>query len=1047
MEVRLIDRRVSGGSYVSDRIPARYALPLPQVCVISVEVRVVVDESATGIHRVNHEPAGPGLVQFDDGSGVGREYGRAARRQDIDRMMNPAGAARLAKAVMDGGGVSTGNREEQAFAFELVDNRRGGWPGRPFRRRLRESERGRSQDADQQAVQQLRHDSKIPFRPLSAEGKPLAFTDFAFLAFTPKTMTPRHLRALSALMISIFLAVACDNSEPDVPGSIQVVAGDAQTAAAGTAVPIAPSVKVVSTRGKPLGGIEVSFATTADGVVSPERQRTNAEGVATLSSWTLPKGAGSHQLTATVPGVPALIITATAAAGAPSKIERVSPEQLSATVATDVTPPPAVRVTDLHNNPVPNLAVNFSTTSNGQIRTPNATTDGSGIARSEGWTLGTVAGLQTVQASISMAGLAPVTFTADAIAGQPSRLEVVTQPSTSIAAGFPFKIQPVVDIQDIYGNRVMSAVGAVTASLESGSPLTLSGATTIQVVNGRALFRDLTVNTAGTVRLRFTANGLPEASSASFNVPAVSQCPGAVMSLNYVLGETARFITSATDAPMCFDFAMSINAGQQYLVQVENMSMSGNSDTGVFPGFASLQNGFDITLSTGPGIASNVVNRRSPSVPAGAVHTWDFGAGPIYEIEPAEPASGVRPAVVLRNGRPVDAIAGNAAIAVGDTVVAQLVGIPRLGIPDGAQKAVVRYAGPDLIIAEDVRLTTTLRRQNGATNTPLTVADMQAIAADYAAYAKVQADRFFGGRHNAATEANEGRPIAIHSLMSSDNIWGYTFPNGNYFVWDFWVGTDGSTKGSNQRIERNANNLFMHEIAHMRHAGMNERANRPIRGNRWLVEGFARATERWPIAMRLLGTATPSRTNNLVLPGYPTPGLSTLEDVPAYTQVSVSMYGGYAASSYVFDYFADQVARTTTSDWMTALGEFLVNAGVESDLNAVIERYLPGVDFGTLFTRARLAFYLDDLVPGLPDWTQYHQFQLRASRATQNSFLDPRNLWMKISPGTAINETRSVLPGASFGYVLDGTAATADTRVIVEMPRANYGVVSVTRIK
>jgi hypothetical protein len=199
--------------------------------------------------------------------------------------------------------------------------------------------------------------------------------------------------------------------------------------------------------------------------------------------------------------------------------------------------------------------------------------------------------------------------------------------------------------------------------------------------------------------------------------------------------------------------------------------------------------------------------------------------------------------------------------------------------------------------------------------------------------------------------------------------------------------------------------------------------------------------------MRLLGTAIPSRTNNLVLPTYASAGIATLEDVPAYTQASLSMYAGYATSSYVFDYFSDQVARTTTTDWMTALGEFLVNAGVEADLNAVINRYLPGLDFGALFTRARIAFYLDDYASGLPDWTQYHQFQLRASRATQNPQLDPRNLWPKIVPGTPFNETRSVLPGAAFGYVIDGINATGDARVALEMPRATYGVLSVTRIK
>lgn len=861
-------------------------------------------------------------------------------------------------------------------------------------------------------------------------------------------MTPANSRALAALSVGLALfAWGCsDGNEPQVPGSLQVVAGNAQTAAAGTAVPIPPAVKLLSTAGKPMAGIEVNFAASADGQVLPVRQTTDAQGVATLSSWTLPRRAGSHQLTVTTTGVPALVLTATASAGAAAKITRVSPEQNTGTVGGDVAFPPIVLVSDAHDNPVPGIAVSFATSSNGRLRVASATTDATGTARSEGWTLGTVAGLQTVQAVVDVPNVAAVTFTAIANAAAPARLEIVTQPATSAAAGIPLQVQPVIDIQDTYGNRVLDANSTVTALLEPGSNLTLSGATAVQAMNGRATFRDLTVNAAGSVRLRFVTNGLPEASSAAFNVPAVSLCPGAVMALNFTVGQSARFVSSAANTPLCFDFSTATNTGHQYLVQIENMAMSGNSDTGVFPGLTTPQSSFDVTISTGPGSASSdAAARVAANVPATATDSWDFGAGPIYEIEPTEPVGGARPAMLLRGGR-ADVVANSAAIVVGDTILANMEGIPRLGIPNGQQKAVVRYVTPDVIIAEDVRLPT-LPRQGGGTNTPLTLADMEAIAADYSAYAKVQADRFFGGRYNATIEATHGRPIAIHSLMYADNIWGYTYPSGNYFVWDFWVGTNGANKGVNQQIEFNSNNLFMHEIAHMRHWGMNERAGRAVRGNRWLVEGFARASERWPIAMRLLGTATPSRTGNIVLPRFPVNQMNSLADVPPYTQTSASMYAGYHASSYVFDYFADQVARTTTTDWMTALGEFLVNAGVESDLNTVVGRYLPGVDFGTLFTRARIAFYLDDLASGLPDWTQYHQFQLRASRATLNPQVDPRNLWPKIVPGTPFSDARPIFPGAAFAYIIDGTSATANTRIMLGMPQASYGVLSVTRIK
>jgi hypothetical protein len=297
------------------------------------------------------------------------------------------------------------------------------------------------------------------------------------------------------------------------------------------------------------------------------------------------------------------------------------------------------------------------------------------------------------------------------------------------------------------------------------------------------------------------------------------------------------------------------------------------------------------------------------------------------------------------------------------------------------------------------------------------------------------------------TEAAESKVIAIHSLMFADNIWGYTYPSQNYFVWDYWAGTDGSTKGANQSTERNANNLFMHEIAHMRHYGMNDRAGRAgLRGNRWLTEGFARATERWPITMRLTGVTDFSRTGNIQLPLFTPTSLSLLEDVPLYIAASQSVFAGYGSSSYIFDYFADQVAHTG-ADWRTALGEFLVNAGVEVDLNNVIGRYLPDVDVATLFTRARAALLLDDYTAGLPAWTQYHQFNLRASRPVTNPQLDPRQQWPRIVAGIAFSDSRQLAPGTAFGFVIDGTNNPASTRLALQLPNAPHGVVSITRIR
>jgi hypothetical protein len=243
----------------------------------------------------------------------------------------------------------------------------------------------------------------------------------------------------------------------------------------------------------------------------------------------------------------------------------------------------------------------------------------------------------------------------------------------------------------------------------------------------------------------------------------------------------------------------------------------------------------------------------------------------------------------------------------------------------------------------------------------------------------------------------------------------------------------------------------MHEVAHMRHVGLLQRNNVPVslRGNRWLVEGFARFSERLPIAARLLGTQDPSRTANIVLPRNPAFGTGYfMDDVPTYLNTSTSMLGGYQHSSYVFDYLADQVALQG-GDWRAALRDFLIAAGDQQTLDAAVSRAV-GLTFGELFTRARLALYLDDIgTPGLPPWTQYHQFQLRASRpaAGIGAANEPRTAWTRLVPGSAHRADGSISTGAAWGFLIDGAQATSSSLFNVIGPFAGNAVLSITRIR
>ncbi|HYN80173.1 MAG TPA: hypothetical protein VES88_01615 [Gemmatimonadaceae bacterium] len=94
--------------------------------------------------------------------------------------------------------------------------------------------------------------------------------------------------------------------------SITRNAGDDQTAAAGSAVPIPPSVLVKDANGNPKSGVSVTFAVVSGGgSITGAAAVTNAAGVAAVGSWTL-GNVGANSLSAAVTGLPPVTFTARA---------------------------------------------------------------------------------------------------------------------------------------------------------------------------------------------------------------------------------------------------------------------------------------------------------------------------------------------------------------------------------------------------------------------------------------------------------------------------------------------------------------------------------------------------------------------------------------------------------------------------------------------------------------------------------------------------------------------------------------------------------------
>ena len=79
-----------------------------------------------------------------------------------------------------------------------------------------------------------------------------------------------------------------------------VVQGDNQSGSVLSALPVAPTVKLVDTAGKPRAGVPITFAATANGRIANAIASTSVDGTASPGVWTLGDAAGAEQLIVSV---------------------------------------------------------------------------------------------------------------------------------------------------------------------------------------------------------------------------------------------------------------------------------------------------------------------------------------------------------------------------------------------------------------------------------------------------------------------------------------------------------------------------------------------------------------------------------------------------------------------------------------------------------------------------------------------------------------------------------------------------------------------------
>ena len=250
------------------------------------------------------------------------------------------------------------------------------------------------------------------------------------------------------------------------PAQIAVLAGDGQTALVNTLLPIAASVIVRDQFNNAVPGVGVTFVASGNGVVTGGSPTTDLGGVATVGSWRLAILAGPNTLQASA-GALTASVAATGLAGAATQLLLNAGDLQSATVNAGVLVAPAVKAVDQFGNAVPGVAVHFAVTTGGGVALgADDTTGTAGIANVGAWTLGTIAGTNTLTATAATVPGSPVSFNATGLAGAAKFIAQLAGNGQAATVNTALGIAPTVRVTDQFGNRVAGA--SVTFAVGSG---------------------------------------------------------------------------------------------------------------------------------------------------------------------------------------------------------------------------------------------------------------------------------------------------------------------------------------------------------------------------------------------------------------------------------------------------------------------------------------------------------------------------------------------------------------------------------------------------
>ncbi len=299
---------------------------------------------------------------------------------------------------------------------------------------------------------------------------------------------------------------------PNTATALKFVAQPSSTTAGSTLSAVTVQLKNASNQNVPHSGVSVSLALNGGGSLGGTTTKTtDASGLATFDDLVITSAGTGKTFTASASGLTndtssSFDISAAAA----NKLVLHTASSSSATAGVALAQQPVIWITDTYGNLVNDSSTEVTATRNagsGTLQGTTTITAASGVAAFTDLAHN-IAGDITISFSSnpSFTGVTSGTITINAAAAD--HLAIATEPSVTATAGVSFSQQPVIRVEDQFGNlrssdnaTIVSA--ARTTGIGSGS---LQGTTSVTVSNGVATFANLSHNVATNITLDFTAS-------------------------------------------------------------------------------------------------------------------------------------------------------------------------------------------------------------------------------------------------------------------------------------------------------------------------------------------------------------------------------------------------------------------------------------------------------------------------------------------------------------------------------------------------------------